>query len=317
MRAIEIQRFGGPDVLEVKEIDAPRPDAGQLLIDNTVADIITLDTLLRAGWGSEQFGVALPFVPGSGGAGRVRAVGDGVDSAWIGKRVVARTSRGYAEQMLAEADGVVETPDELDDQQAAALTHDGPTAVSVFRLGRVQPGQRILITAAAGGAGSLLVQLARNAGATVVAAARGEEKRALATSLGAHSTVDYSEPGWETRVGPPVDVAFDGAGGDLGNTAFDTVAAGGRFVTIGTASGTFADIDPDRARQRQVEAIYPLRAGRPTREAARADLVTALSLATQGDIAPAIGATFALEQAVEAHRSLAARATVGKSLLLI
>jgi NADPH2:quinone reductase len=176
----------------------------------------------------------------------------------------------------------------------------------------------VLVAAAAGGAGSLLVQLARDAGAVVVAAARGERKLALARELGAQVTVDYSLDGWQDRVLDATDgvaLAFDGAGGPLGRAVFETVASGGRFITYGSSDG-FADIDPAVAEQRQVHVDNALADGIPTRERVRELLAEALTLTAQGRIRPIIGATFPLEKAENAHRSLEERTTLGKSVLL-
>ncbi|MEO3765333.1 zinc-binding dehydrogenase [Streptomyces sp. B8F3] len=180
----------------------------------------------------------------------------------------------------------------------------------------------MLVAAAAGGAGSLVLQLARDAGARVIAAARGERKLALARELGAEHTVDYSEDGWQDRVreaagGDGVDLAFDGAGGELGRAAFRAVARGGRFVTYGTSDGGFAEIDARTAAERDVRVTDLLQGGPPATSVAQAALVEALDLAAAGRIRPAIGATYPLGRAEEAHASLARRTTVGKSLLVV
>jgi NADPH2:quinone reductase len=149
--------------------------------------------------------------------------------------------------------------------------------------------------------------------------AHGSSPRlALARELGAEVAVDYSLDGWQQRVRDAVggvDLAFDGAGGALGRAVFETVAAGGRFVTYGTAGG-FADIDPEVARQRDVDVRNPLAAGPPDVATVSELMTEVLALAAQGRIRPFIGATYPLEQAAEAHRSLEERATLGKSLLL-
>ena len=322
MRAIQVREFGGPDVLVPEEVPDPVAGPGQVVVGLAVADVIYLDTLLRGGWGREFFPRQPPYVPGGGGAGHVLSVGEGVDPGWVGRRVVARASSGYAEQIVAAADEVVEVPDGVDFPEAAAVLHDGVTALTLARGAAIEKGEWVLVAAAAGGAGSLLVQLARDAGARVVAAARGERKLALARELGAEVTVDYSQEGWERRVreatgGAGVDLAFDGAGGTLGKVAFEAVASGGRFVTYGTSGGGFADIDPQVAEQRQVRVNNALEAGPPDQDTVRALLTQALGLAADGRIRPVIGATYPLDRARDAHVSLAERTTVGKSLLLI
>ncbi|MFI2488503.1 zinc-binding dehydrogenase [Promicromonospora kroppenstedtii] len=323
MRAIEVHEFGGPEVLVAREVPDPVAEPGQVVVRLVAADVIFLDTLLRGGWGGEIFPLRLPYVPGTGGAGQVESVGSGVDPTWVGRSVVVH-GPGYAERVVGDVGDVVPVPDGLDPIQAAALMTDGVTAL---RLTRHAPAGAdgapwVLVAAAAGGAGSLAVQILRDAGARVVAAARGEAKLALARELGAEVAVDYSAPGWTARVraatgGPGVALALDGAGGALGAEIFETVADGGRFVTYGTSSGRFTEIDPRVAEQRRIEVINELAGGPPAPELVRSLLEQVLKLAAGGRIRPAIGATFPLADAAAAHVSLAERATVGKSLLLI
>lgn len=322
MRAIQVREFGEPEVMMPADVPDPVAGPGEALVRLAVADVIYLDTLLRSGWGGKIFPLQPPYVPGGGGAGRVLSVGEGVDPALVGRRVVARASSGYAEQIVATVENIVEVPEGVASAEAAGVLHDGVTALMLARTGQIVAGESVLVAAAAGGAGSLLVQLVRDAGARVVAAARGERKLALARELGAEVAIDYSEPGWQQRVreavgGAGVDLAFDGAGGDLGRAVFDSVADGGRFVTYGTANGGFAAIDPRAAERRRVRVTNTLEAGPPAQAAVREALAEALSLTAQSRIRPFIGATYPLEEAAKAHRSLAERATVGKSLLLV
>jgi NADPH2:quinone reductase len=285
-----------------------------------VADVIFLDTLLRSGWGQEFFPKTLPYVPGGGGAGAVVQAGEGVDPAWIGRRVVVQGSAGYAERVVADVEAVAPVPDGLAIEEAAALVHDGVTALRLDRLGVPRKGEWVLVSAAAGGAGSLLVELAVDAGAHVVAAASSDAKLAMARKLGAQVAVDYTRPDWIDRVreatGGGAALVYDGAGGTLGTAALDAAADGGRFVTYGTAGG-FATVDPESAARRGVRVIAPLLDGPPTRKTARELLLQALDQAAQGRLRPAIGAVFPLERAADAHYALEARTTVGKSLLLV
>jgi NADPH2:quinone reductase len=314
MRAVRVHEFGGPEVLLSDSVPPPVAGPGEVVVGLAVADVIFLDTLLRGGWGGEFFPRRPPYVPGGGGAGHVLSVGPGVDPAWLGRHVVGRGPSGYAEQVVFSAAEIVPVPDGLGSLEAAAVLHDGATAVNLARRAPVSPGDRVLVTAAAGGAGSLLVQLLRSSGARVIAAARGERKLALARELGAEVTVDYSLDGWQNEVGE-VGVAFDGVGGKLGKAAFETVATGGRFVTYGSSDG-FADIDPELARRRQVHVDNVL-AAIPDPATVGEHLTEALALTAQGRIRPVISATYPLEQAEQAHRSLEQRTTLGKSLLLI
>ncbi|GGQ72548.1 zinc-binding dehydrogenase [Couchioplanes azureus] len=320
MRAIEVASFGGPEVLSLAELPEPVAGPGQVVVDVAAADVIFLDTLLRGGWGQDFFPRTLPYVPGGGGAGTVVQVGDGVDPAWIGRRVAARAGTGYAERIVADVEEVVPVPDGLDVEAAAALVHDGVTALRFDRLGAPDKGEWVLVLAAAGGAGTLLVQLAADAGARVVAAASSDAKRALARELGAEITVDYTRPDWIGRVraatGGGAALVYDGAGGALGTAAVDAVADGGRYVTYGTAEG-FAAPDATATARRGVRVFTPLRDGRPDRTTVRELLGLVLHRAAQGRLRPAVTATYPLERAADAHRALASRTSVGKSLLLL
>ncbi|GAB3282473.1 zinc-binding dehydrogenase [Parasphingorhabdus pacifica] len=320
VRAIQVREFGGPEVLVPEEVPNPVAGPGEVVLELAAADIIYLHTLLRSGWGGDTFPLRLPYVPGGGGAGRVSSVGADVDPAWVGRRVLSRASSGYAEQVVADAADLVEVPDSVDDPAAAAVLHDGVTALQFARTARIEEGEWVLVAAAAGGAGSLLVQLARDAGARVVAAARGERKLWLARELGTEITVDYSEADWSQRVreltGGGVDLVFDGAGGELGKAAFETASRGGRFITYGAANGTFADIDPQVAEQRQVSVTNALEAEPPGRATVRDRLAEALELTARGRIRPIISASYPLDRARDAHTALAERNTIGKSLLI-
>lgn len=322
MRAIQVREFGGPEVLEPVELPDPVPGPGQVVVDVAVTDVIYLDVMRRSGRAGPA-APALPYVPGRGGAGRVLAVGEGVDPAWVGRRVVARTDGGYAERLLAAEEEIVEVPDGLGLREAAAVLHDGGTAVGLFEATPAAAHDWVLVTAAAGGAAHLLVQLAGDAGARVVAAARGERKLAMLRDLGAAAVVDYSEPGWPDRVrevtgGSGVDLVFDGAGGEYGRAAFDAVADGGRFVTYGSAGGGLTVIDPAHAAERNVTVHNPLFAGPPPDPAtARARIARALELTAKGVLRPHIGAVHPLDQAAEAHRALEERRTLGRALLLV
>jgi NADPH2:quinone reductase len=322
MRQVMVNRFGGPEVLEVEE----RPDLvagpGQVVVGVSVADVIFLDTLLRSGAGKDFFPLRPPYVPGHGGAGRVIAVGEGVDPGWTGRRVAVGTSDGgYAEQVAVTPEELTPVPDALGLPEAAALLHDGPTAVNIVDAAGIEEGDRVLVTAAAGGTGSLVVQLARAAGARVVAAARGARKLELAREVGAEEVFDYTEDGWVDKVraatgGLGANVVLDGAGGALGTEAFEAVARGGRFVSYGTSSG-FAEVDPEKARQREIRATGLMELNNSAPAEVEERMGRALSLAAEGLIRPVIGQTFPLERAADAHAAIGARSALGKTLLVL
>jgi NADPH:quinone reductase len=325
MRVIQVDRFGGPEVLVA--VDAPDPVAGpgQAVVGVSVADVGFVETQIRAGGFGEHFAVTPPYVPGHGVAGRVIAVGEGVDPGWSGRRVAGYTGGqggrgGYAERALVRADELVPVPDGLGLREAAALLHDGVTALRVIEVTGVRPGERVLVTAAAGGMGFLLVQLAHAAGAVVIGAARGKRKLDLVREQGAAVAVDYSEPGWTSRVreatgGAGVDVVFDGAGGDIGRAAFEVTADGGRFSAHGAPSGGFAVLDPGERRRRGV-TVRGIEHLQLTPNEMRQVFARALSEGVAGRMRPVIGQTFPLERAADAHAAMEAREVIGRTLLL-
>jgi NADPH:quinone reductase len=325
MRAIRVLKFGGPEVLETVEVPDVVAGAGQVVVEVSIADVLFLDTQIRGGWG-EFFGLTPPYVPGNGVAGRVTSAGEGVDPGWVGRHVITHTGElgghgGYAEQAVAAAQTLIPVPDGLDLSAAVALLHDGPTALALIEAARIQPGEWVLVTAAGGGLGILLVQLAHAAGARVVAAARGSRKLNLARELGTDAVVDYSEPGWAEQVrratgGGGPDTVFDGAGGQIGLDAFGITAPGGQFSAHGAPAGGFAQIDLQEAARREVTVRGIEQAQFTPAELARL-AEQALAAAASGRITPVIGQTFPLERAADAHTAIEAREVIGKTLLLI
>lgn len=321
MRAIRVAEYGGPEVLVPVEMADPVAGPGEVVVRAEAVDTIYVETQIRGGWG-EAFGISPPYVPGGAAAGTVASVGSGVDPAWIGRRVVAGagTRGSYAELVVTGTDRLVPVPDGLDLRDAAALAHDGVTGTGIVEGVGIEPGDRVLILGAAGGMGTLLVQLAHAAGARVVGVARGERKLALVRSLGADAVVDYTQDGWTDKVrdaldGRSVNVLLDGVGGELGTRAFALVADGGRVSAHGAASGGFAEVDEADARARGivVRGIAHVQFEAP--EIAR--LTTrALEEATAGRLRPVIAREFPLSEAAHAHRAMEARSIAGKALLI-
>jgi NADPH2:quinone reductase len=251
--------------------------------------------------------------------GTVTGVGPDVAPALIGQRVVTSTggSRAYAERVTVNASGLVPVPDEVPLDHAVALLADGRTAMWLVASAELQPGDRVLVEAAAGGVGTLLVQLARAAGAFVIGVARGEQKLAVVEDLGADVVADYSDPGWTDRVRAAaggVDVVFDGVGGAVARAAFDLVVRGGRMITFGAASGAWAPIEAELAESRGVQVGR----GAPLSPREMVSFTkSALAEALAGRLRPVIGQRFPLERAADAHAAIEARATVGKTLLVV
>jgi NADPH2:quinone reductase len=317
VRAVLVNEFGPPEVLVPAEVPDPVAEAGQALIGVEIANITFVETQLRAGKAPHpSMQPRLPTIPGNGVGGVVAEVGDGVDATLVGTRVITSTggSGGYAERVAVDSAGVIPVPDGVGLPEAVALLADGRTAMALMRAAEVRADETVLVEAAAGGVGSLLVQLARGAGARVVAAAGGERKLRVARELGPDEAVDYNEPAWAEKMRDGVDVVFDGVGGAVGRAAFELVRPGGRFCAFGLASGAFTDIPDADAARRDMTVIRGTRLGpEALGELSRA----ALAEAEAGRLRPVIGQTFPLERVADAHEAIEARATVGKTLLLI
>ena len=332
MRAIQVTGYGGPEVLTPATVPAPAPGPGEAAIAVFVADVLFLDAMIRSGRYADAFPVRPPYIPGNGVAGRVIAVGEGTDSGLTGRLVVAPTgqhggSGGYASVAVVPAERLVPVPEPVDARQAAALLHDGATALGLLAGTGVSPGEWVLVLGAAGGLGLLLIQLARASGGRVIGAARldgvarRQEKLDAITGAGASAVLDYGDPGWTRDVvaatgGAGPDVVFDGVGGSLGRATFGIVAAGGRFSAHGAPAGGFTRIDPLEAADRRVavRGIEQVQYG-PARQAELTG--RALAYAAAGRLTPVVGQVFPLERAAEAHASMAARSVVGKTLLIV
>jgi len=320
VRAVIMREFGPPEVLEPGEAPEPATGDDQVVVDVELANITFVETQVRAGRPPHPSMLpALPAILGNGVGGVVAAIGPGVGEDTVGRRVVTSLggSGGYAERAVGAAQRLVEVPGGVTMRDAVALLADGRTALSLVGLAQPRAGETVLVEAAGGGVGTLLVQLARNAGARVVAVAGGEPKLALARELGADVTVDYRDDGWSQRVRDAVgavDVAFDGVGGSIGAAAFGLLSAGGRFCPFGMASGTFTAIDAEDAEARGVAVLH---GAVPTPDELLALTRNALDEAAAGRLRPLIGQEFALADAAAAHAAIEARATLGKTLLVV
>jgi len=309
VRAVVIREFGPPGVLRLAEVAEPAAGPGEVTVDVELASVTFVETQVRSG--HPPHSSMLPALPA--------ILGNGVGGTVAGRRVVTSLSGtgGYAERAIAPAGQLIEVPDGVPLRDAVALLADGRTALALIELAAPRAGDTVVVEAAAGGVGTLLVQLARNAGARVVALAGTDRKLAVARELGADGAVSYAEPGWEQRVrdaAGDVDVVFDGVGGSIGRAAFGLLRAGGRFCPFGMASGSFAPVPPDLAAARRVTV---LRGAVP--DVARRTALTraALAEAAAGRIRPVIGQEHALARAHAAHAAIEARATTGKTLLTV
>ncbi|HTU74165.1 MAG TPA: zinc-binding dehydrogenase [Trebonia sp.] len=318
MRAVVMREFGPPEVLQLAEVPDPEPGPGQVVIDVRFSSVTFVETQVRAGRPpNPRLRPELPAILGNGVGGVVSAVGQQVSEDLLGRRVVASLggTGGYASRAVIAAGRVHEIPEPVKSREATALLADGRTAVGLTRRAAIKAGETILVEAAAGGVGTLLVQLAKSAGARVIALASEERKLAVALQLGADLAVSYAAPDWADAVRAAtdrVDVAFDGVGGQLGITAFGLVAPGGRFVPFGMASGALATVPADVARRRRIAVLASTP---PSAYEMREYTTAALAEAVAGRLRPVIGQVHALAGAAQAHAAIEGRQTIGKTLL--
>jgi NADPH2:quinone reductase len=313
MNLILLEDFGPPDVLRLRIAPPPEPRRGEVLIEVAFASVTFVETQVRAGHG--PFQIELPMVPGNGVGGVITAIGDGVDERLLGSTVISTTggTGGYAETVAVDADLPIPVPEGLPLDQAVALLADGRTANMLLDLAPVRAGERVLVLAAGGGLGSLLVQLAASSGSTVVAAAGG--KGELLHDLGSDVAVDYRAAGWPERVRDAVgevDLVYDGVGGELASEAFSLLVRGGRMVSYGMASGHWADIPQQAAGEREIRLLQP---GPLAAQDAKRLSARALRQAAEGRLHAVIGQRFPLADAAKAHRAIESRRTIGKTLL--
>jgi NADPH:quinone reductase len=321
VRAVVIGAFGPPEVLVMQQVDDPKLGRGDVLIEVEFANVTFVETQIRRGRAPRPSMLPqLPAILGNGVGGTVVAVGADVDRGLVGAGVLATTGGGggYAELACVPVTSIISIPVEVAMSDAVALLADGRTAVGLIDAAVIQPGDTVLVEAAAGGVGSLLVQLAKRARARVIAVAGGEPKLEVARALGADIAIDYRRPSWIKEVGAVtgdggVDVVFDGVGGSIGRDAFRLLGPGGRLCAFGMAAGSFAAIGEDELRNRGVT-----RTRAAARDASELAALTAraLSTAAAGELHAVIGQKTPLGDAAEAHRAIEARATIGKTLLI-
>ncbi len=324
MRAIVVEAPGGPEVLRLGSIDEPVPGPGEVLIHQRVAGINYVDTSARNG----RIPHALPFVPGREAIGIVTAVAPDVTGVAVGTRVgYSETPHlgGYAEYNVVPVSELVTIPADIDDDTACALMLQGITAQYLCADAfPVHAGQTILVHAAAGGVGALLVQLAKARGARVIATAGGPDKVALARAAGADEVIDYRAVDFAPLVreytdGKGVAVVYDSVGLDTWERSLASLARRGTLVCYGAASGRIPPFDIQRLGSggslyltRPTATDYKRQ---PGELAARTDALFAA--VRSGALQVRIGARYSLADAAQAHRDLEARATTGKLLLEI
>ncbi len=314
MRVVRHHTFGPASVLQLEELPDPAPGPGQLRVAVEAAGVHLLDTSIRAGVSFPTSPLPdLPMGPGREVAGRVDQVGEGVEQEWLGRHVVVHlgpgASGGYAELVVVDAGRVHDVPTGLDSPTAVAAIGTGRTAAGVLDHAAIGPDDVVVVTSAAGGMGTLLLQGARGAGARTVALASGP-KLEIARRYGADTALDYRDPGWAAalrEVEPRLTVLLDGVGGDVPRTLHAMLEPGGRMVRFsGDRDGYDA---PDRP---VVDVLGPALMSRLVEFEKQA-----LAAAADGTRVPYVGTTFPLAEAAQAHRALETRAALGKVVLQV
>jgi NADPH2:quinone reductase len=311
MKAIQISEFGGPEVMKLVDIDQPKPGSDEVLLDVTAIGINYADThQVENSYLSPQ---ALPLVPG------IEVVGT-----HGGKRYLAAVSSGgYAEKALAHTSSLFPIPDTVTDNQALCMLVQGTTAWHLLKtMAHLQKGESVVVHAAAGGVGTLAIQLAKLWAGKVIAVTSSPDKAALAKSLGADALVDAAEPDLAKAIrtangGKGVDIVLEMVGGPTFDQSLLALADFGRLITFGMASRTApTPIHPGALMHgsKTVAAFWLANCfGKP----ALLDevLVELFQMVTDGKLKPVIGATYSLDQAVIAHQAMLARGTTGKIVL--
>ena len=322
-KAIRIHEHGGPEVLRWEEVEVGEPGPGQLRVRHGAVGLNYIDVYHRTGLYPLP---SLPWTLGMEGAGRVEAVGEGVTEFKPGDRIAYASPPvgAYAEVRLMPADRVVALPDAIDDRTAAAMMLQGMTAQYLLRRTyRVQPGDAILLHAAAGGVGLIASQWARHLGATVIGTVGSEEKAELARAHGCHHAILYNRENFVERVreitgGQGVAVVYDSVGKDTFMGSLDCLRPLGMMVSFGNASGPVPPFEPGILAAKG--SLFFTRPTLMTYTAKRADLLASAAelfeVVASGAVRIEVRQTYPLAETARAHRDLEARKTTGSTVLL-
>ena len=322
-KAIRIHEHGGPEVLRWEEVEVGEPGPGQLRVRHGAVGLNYIDVYHRTGLYPLP---SLPWTLGMEGAGQVEAVGEGVTEFKPGDRIAYASPPvgAYAEVRLMPADRVVALPDAIDDRTAAAMMLQGMTAQYLLRRTyRVQPGDAILLHAAAGGVGLIASQWARHLGATVIGTVGSEEKAELARAHGCHHTILYNRENFVERVreitgGQGVAVVYDSVGKDTFMGSLDCLRPLGMMVSFGNASGPVPPFEP--AILATKGSLFLTRPSLMAYTAKHADLLASAAelfeVVSSGAVRIEVHQTYPLAETARAHRDLEARQTTGSTVLL-
>jgi NADPH:quinone reductase len=321
MKAIRVQRTGGPEVMESAEVPVPQPKPAEALVKVSVAGVNAIDGYFRDG----RFRTPLPFIPGQEGAGVVTAVGAQAKTVKVGDRVAWSGVLGsYADFVVSPEEHLVPVPETLTDQQAAAAMVHGLTAhYLVNDAHKLKAGETALVHAAAGGVGLLLVQMARAVGARVIGTASSEEKAGLAREAGADEVIVFTKHDFETGVkrltdGKGVEVVYDGVGKATFEKNLNVMRRHGMLVLYGMSSGPVLPVDP--AKLSEKGSLYMARTTLAHFTATRDELLARtralFGMIAEGKLKLRIARTYPLAEAAQSHRDMEARKIAGKLLLI-
>jgi NADPH2:quinone reductase len=322
MKAIQVKQVGGPEAMEVVEIPVPQPKANEAVVKLAASGVNFVDVYFREG---RYKAAALPFVLGQEGAGVITDVGAEAKSVKVGDRVAWTGVQGaYAEYAAVPADRLVAIPQAVSEQQAAAAMLQGMTAHYVSHdTYQLKPGETALVHAAAGGVGLLLVQMAHNIGARVIATVSTEEKAKLARAAGAHDVILYTHADFEAETkrltdGKGVNVVYDSVGKTTFEKGLNVLRPRGMMVLFGGSSGAVPPFDPVLLSQKG--SLYLTRPTLVNYIATREELVArsgaVFSMIATGKLKLRIEHTYPLAEVERAHRDLEGRKTTGKLLLV-
>ncbi|MBW3617111.1 MAG: quinone oxidoreductase [Proteobacteria bacterium] len=321
MKAVRVQKTGGPEVLQLEEVALPEPGPGEVRVRHRAIGLNYIDTYFRSG----LYKAELPFIPGNEAAGVIEAVGDGVTQLRPGERVAYTTPLGgYAEGRVVPASRLVRVPDEVSDETAAGVMLKGLTAWYLLRRTfPVGPEHTVLFHAAAGGVGQIAVQWAKALGAVVIGTAGGPQKTARARELGCDHVIDYRAEDFAARVreitgGRGCHVVYDGVGRDTFPGSLDCLRPLGLWVSFGQSSGALPPVDSQLLSAKgslfmtrptlgtYIEDVSELQAG-------AAELFGVIAA---GTVKVPVENRWPLAEAAEAHRALEGRRTTGSGVLL-
>lgn len=321
MKAIQVSEVGGPEVLKFVDLPIPQPKPNEALVQINAAGVNFIDVYYREG----RYPASLPFVPGQEAAGTVTAIGSEVTSIQIGERVAYTGALGaYAEHATVPADRLVRIPDPLNFHQAAAAMLQGMTAHYLSHSTyQIKKGETVLIHAAAGGVGALLVQMAKNLGARVIGTAGSEEKAQLAGEAGADEVIIYTKQDFETETkrltdGQGVHVVYDGVGKTTFEKDLNVLRPRGYLVLFGASSGAVPPFDLIKLSQKG--SLFLTRPSLHhhihTREELEQRAADVQQMIGRGEVKLRIHKAYPLAEAETAHRDLEGRRTTGKLLLI-